>query len=134
MQSWFKEEVLAAHGGLEGLDERCRLEPEVKEACASNLHWVTSISDVKLGDHVSRQLPWVQFPGLGQCHEGVGLVIAEFRVRTGADQNVGNVSLRQNSAHRPLEALFDEFMGKHCLKELNGLHGWNGGGFSYVTL
>ena len=82
-----EEEVFAARGGLQGLGQRGRLEPEIKEAGAGNLHRLASIADVKLGDHVGGQLARVQLPGLGQRHEGVGLVIAELGVRAGADQD-----------------------------------------------
>src|ERR1019366_7583259 len=96
VRSWLKEEVFSARGRLQGLGERCRFEPEVKEACAGNLHALAHIADLKLGDYVCRQLAWVQFPGLGERHQRVGLVIAELRVRTGADQDCGNVSVYQH--------------------------------------
>ena len=66
MRGGFKEEVFPARGGLEGLGERRRFEPEVQEACAGNLHPLTSIADIQFGDHVSRQLARVEFPGLGE--------------------------------------------------------------------
>jgi hypothetical protein len=79
----------------------------------------------------------VHLPGFGERHEGVRLVVAEFRVRARADEDGGNVSVRQGSAYRPLEALFEEFVGEHYLRELNELHGYVAAmarGLSYVTM
>ena len=108
-----EEEMFAARGGLQGLGQRRRFEPEIQEAGAGDLHLLATIADLKFGDHVGGQLARVQFPGLGQRHERVGLVIAELRVRARADQHRGNVSVRQDGSHRLLEALFDEFVGEH---------------------
>ena len=124
MRRGFREEVFPARGGLQGLGQRLRFEAEVQETGAGDLHLLAAVGDIEFGDHVGGQLARVQFPGLGQRHQGVGLVIAEFGVRAGADQNGGNVSVRQDSTHRLLEALFDEFVREHWLKELNGLHGY----------
>jgi hypothetical protein len=97
------------------MGEGFRFEPEVKEAGAGDRDGLTTITDLEPGDHVSRQLAWIQLPGLGQRHQGVGLVIAELRVRARSDQDAGEVSVGQDGVHRFLEALFDELVREHGL-------------------
>ena len=116
-----EEKVVSARGGLQGLGQRRRLESEVQETGAGNLHRLTYITDRELGDHVVGQQARVKLPGLGQRHEGIGLVVAEFRVRAWADLDCGDGCVWQYSLHRLLEALFYEFVGEHRLKQLKEL-------------
>ena len=88
LRGGLKEEVFAARGGLQGLGQRRGFEPEIKEAGAGNLHLLTDIADLKPGDHVGGQLARIHLPGLGERHEGVGLVVAEFRVGHGRTRTV----------------------------------------------
>ena len=124
MRGGFAEKVFPARGTLKGLGQRGRFEAEVQETRAGDLHRGASIGDIQFGDHVRGQLARIQFPGLGERHQCIGLVIAKLGVRAWADQNSGNISVRQYSSHCLLEALFDEFVGEHRLKKLNGFHGY----------
>ena len=123
LRGLIEEQVFSARGSLQGVGQRCRLEPEIKEAGAGNLHLFAIIIDLQLGNHVGRHLTRVELSGLRQRHQGVALIIAKLRVRARAHQHGRNVSVRQGSHYRLSEALFDELMGEHGLARLPELHG-----------
>ena len=126
LRGWVKEEVFSARGGLQGFGQHRWFEAEIEKAGARSLDFLTTIADLKFGDHVGGQLARVHFAGLGQRHEGVGLVIPELRVRAGADENGSYVSVRQNGVYGLLETLFDEFVREHGAEEVKGLEGLKG--------
>ena len=49
-----EERVLAPRRRLQSLRQRGRFEAEIQEAGAGNVHLLTPIADLELGDHVSR--------------------------------------------------------------------------------
>jgi hypothetical protein len=55
----------------------------------------------------------IHLPRLGQRHQRVALVIAEFRVGTRPDQNRKDVRFRQDGADGLLQTEFDLFVRKH---------------------
>ena len=105
-----EKQMFAARGGFERLREHGGFQPEIQEARAGDFHFLAPIGNVEFGQHVRGELARIHFPRLGQRHQRVGLVIAEFRVGARAHENDGNVSIRHDRAHRLLEVLFDEFV------------------------
>ena len=61
------------------------------------------------------------FPRLGQRHERIGLVIAEFRVGARTDEHGGDIGIGQNGADGILQMEFNLFVGQ-ARKSFN--HGW----------
>src|SRR5215472_1844026 len=119
-----EEEMLAARRRLERPRQRRGLEPEIKEASSSHLNLLAAVAHVELAEDISRELARVQFPGLGQRHQRIGLVVAELGIRARPDQNRGNIGIGQNGAHGSLQALFDEQVWEHranSVKRVKGL-------------
>ena len=69
--------------------------------------------NVELGQHVGGELARIHFPRLGERHERVALVIAEFGIGTRTDQNDGGVRVRQDRADGGLELQFNLFVRQH---------------------
>lgn len=88
----------AARGPGEGLGERVRVEAKVQEPGSGDLNLPAKVGDVEFGDDIFGELARVQFARLGQGHQGVGLVIAEFGVGTGPDENGCGGGVRHNFA------------------------------------
>jgi hypothetical protein len=53
----------------------------------------------------------IQFSRLGQRHQRVALVIAEFRVRTRPHEHGGDIGVGQDFPNRPLQSGLDFFVG-----------------------
>jgi hypothetical protein len=69
--------------------------------------------NVEFGEDVRGELTRVQLSRLGQRHQRVALVIAEFCVRARTNEHDGNVRLRQDRADGGLQAKFDLFVRQH---------------------
>ena len=94
--SLFEEQVPALRGGLQRPGQGGRIKAEIQEASPGDLDRLAPAGQIELGDHCGGQVARIHLPRLGQRDQGVGLVIAEFRVRAGADQNGCGVRLRQD--------------------------------------
>ncbi|EEF61636.1 hypothetical protein Cflav_PD4676 [Pedosphaera parvula Ellin514] len=105
--------MLTAHGGLKRCSQGGVLQPEVQEAGTGNLDLFTDIIYIQFGQNVGGELARVHFPLLGQTHEGVALVIAELGIRTGANQDAGDIRTGQNRGDCLLQTRFYGFMGQH---------------------
>ena len=77
-----------------------------------------TFAHVELGEHVGGELARVQLPRLGQRHQRVGLVVAELRVGARADQDGGDVRVRQDGARRPAAGAVRFVCAAARLKEL----------------
>ena len=105
--------MFAARGGFERFCEGGCSEGEIKEAGTGDFDFVAPFGDIEFGEDVGGELARVHFARLGQGHQGVALVIAEFRVGGGADQDGGGVGVGEDGADGLLQADFDLFMRKH---------------------
>jgi hypothetical protein len=114
--------MLAARSGFERLCEGGIFQPEIQEARAGDFHFFANIRNIELRQHIGGELARIHFPGLGERHERIALVIAKFRVGTWADQNGGNGirlhfisarQVRQNGADGGLQLQLDLFVWKH---------------------
>ena len=113
MRGLLEKQMFSARRGFERLGERGRLEPEIQEARAGNFHLLAPIANIQLGEHVGGELARIHFARLGERHERVALVIAEFGIGTRTDQNNGGVGVRQDRADGGLELQFDLFVRQH---------------------
>ena len=98
-----KKQMFAARGAGQRLRERGILQPEIQEARAGDFHFFAKFGNVQLGQHVGGELARIQFARLGQRHQRVALVIAKFRIGTGADENGGDIGVRQHGADGGLQ-------------------------------
>ena len=108
-----KEQMFAARRGFERLGEHGNLEPKIQEARTGDFHRLAPLVHVEPGDHVGGELARIHFARLGERHERVALVIAEFGIGTRTDQNHGGVGVRQDRADGGLELQFNLFVRQH---------------------
>ena len=92
----------------ERLHDRGSFEPEVEEARPGNLSVLAPLADVQFRHDVGGQLAWIQLALPGECHERVGLVIAEFRIRARAHQDGAHGGIGQDRGDGGLQTLFEE--------------------------
>ena len=107
-----EKQMFAARGGCERLLEQHRLEPEVQEAGAGDFNFFANTGNIQLRQRVGGELARVQPARLGERHERIALVVAEFRVAR-ADEHGGNVRIRQNFADGGLQLRFDLLVWQH---------------------
>jgi hypothetical protein len=105
--------MFAAGGGLECAGERGAFQPEIQEAGAGNFDFLAQTADVEFGKHIGRQLARIQFARLGERHQRVALVIAEFRVWTRLDKNAAGGCIGQDGTNGRLQAEFDLLVRQH---------------------
>jgi hypothetical protein len=110
--------MFAVRRGLKRLDHYGRFQPEIEEARSGDFHLLTQIIDVEFRQHIGGKLARIYFSRLGERHERVALVIAEFRVGTGPNQNNGRVSIRYDCTDSGLELQFNLFVRQHLFVEL----------------
>ena len=103
---WFgrfgEKEVFAARRCRERLVQHGRFEPEIQEASTRDFDLLAQVGEVELGQHIGGELAGIEFALLGKRHEGVALVIAEFRVAR-ADQYGGDIGVGQHREGGGLE-------------------------------
>ena len=107
--------MFAARGGFERLRENGIFQPEIQEARAGDFHLFADVGNIELGQDFRRELARIHFARFGERHQRVGLVVAKFRIAR-ADQNGGDIGVRQNPADGSLQFQFDLFVRKHALK------------------
>ena len=83
---------------------------EIQEPGARDLDLVAKVGHIELGQNVCCELPRIQFPLLGQSHQRVGLVIAEFWVWAGADKDGFKIRVRQRFRDGVAQSLFEQEM------------------------
>ena len=105
--------MFAAGGGQESTGEHGAFKPEIQEAGAGNFHILAHIADVELGKHAGGKLAGIHFSRLGQRHQRVALIIAEFRIGARTDENSGGSGIRQDRADSLLQFQLDLFMRQH---------------------
>ena len=115
-----EEQMFAPGGGINCLRERGWQETEIQEARAGDFNFLAEGRDVELRDHIGGELARIEFARLGQGHQRVGLVVAEFSVAR-ADKDGRNIGVRQHQADGLLQKEFDLFVRQHG-KLFN--HGW----------
>ena len=104
---FFEEQMFAASCEFHRIGHGGRLQPEIQKAGPRYFHLFAPIADIEFGEDIGRNLPRIQFPSLGQRHQGVALVITELWVRTGADENGGKVCIRQYCGYGFAKSLLD---------------------------
>src|SRR4051812_40904017 len=83
----FIKEMQPLQGARESSADRFALKAEIEESGAGDFDGFTPLLDIELSDDLLGELTRIAFAFLRQRHEGVALVIAEFRVRARAHLN-----------------------------------------------
>ncbi len=99
--------------GVQRFAEHTGPEPEIQEPGPGDFHRLAPRGDIEAGDDIGGQLAGVEFARLGQGHDRGALVIAEFRIRTRADEDGGHIRVRQHRTGGLLQAEFNLFMRQH---------------------
>ena len=94
--------MFTARGCRESLIENGGLEAEIQEASTCDFNFFAQVSEVEFSQDISGELARIEFALLGERHEGVALVIAEFGV-AGADQHGGDIGVGQHRERGGLE-------------------------------
>jgi len=110
MRGPLEEEVFAAMRGQQGLANGCRSQVKIEKAGAGNLHALAPFGDVEFGQDVGSELPGVELAQFGERDQGIGLIIAEFGIGAGADQDRAGIRVRKDGGDGLLQALFEEKM------------------------
>src|SRR5437588_5397270 len=102
-----EEKIFAPSSGLQCRSQGGGLEPEIKKAGTGDFHGFAPFMEVESGEDISSDLPRVQFAALGEGDQGIGLIIAELRVRTWADEDGSGSGVREDGFNGLLEGLFN---------------------------
>ena len=102
--------MFPAHRSLKRLRDGLRLEAEVQETGPGDLDLLAPPAHIELRQHVGGELARVQLARLGQRHERVRLVIAELRIRTGADEQGRRARVGQDGNDGRVKLLFEELV------------------------
>ena len=113
LRGFVEKKMFPARGGFKRLREHFGLESKIQKARTGYFNIFAKFGNVQFHQHIRRYLSRIQFPRFGERHERVALVIAEFRIRTGANQNSRKISVRQNVADGGLQTKFNLFVRKH---------------------
>ena len=108
-----EKQVFAPHSRGKIFRELGGFETEIQEPGTGNLHFFARVGQIQFGEHIGGELARIEFPGLGEGHQGVALVITKFGFGTGADENDGDIRIRQNRQNGGLQANLNLFMRQH---------------------
>jgi len=72
--------MLAARGGLQNFFQRGIFQPEIQEAGAGDFYFFAEVGNIQFGERVAGKLARIGFANIGERYQGVGLVVAKFRI------------------------------------------------------
>jgi hypothetical protein len=104
--------MFATRRRFQRLYESGIFQPEIQEARAGDFHFFANFGNVKLSERVGGELARICFAHLGERHQGVGLVVAKFRIAR-ADKHSGDICVRQNLKDGCLELQLNLFVWQH---------------------
>ena len=86
----------------EGIGEGGGFELKIQKTRPGDLDRFAVVGDVELPDNFSGEFARVEPVALGQADEGVGLIIAKFRLGAGSDKDARDIGLRHEFEDRPV--------------------------------